>query len=189
MIEFKELRVESGSAAGQHGRSGPAQTSNAADAAAIPAFETTVHAVAASHRPATALACDGVAGRCVNPVDRARTSQRAFEAFALQTFIESMLPDETTKLFGSGSAGKMWKSLLAEKLAAQIADSGQLNLTPATTRGASVSAPAPVAPRPPTSPEIASRWVTDVTPASPTDELRSPQTEPTATTTWTTDIR
>lgn len=48
----------------------------------------------------------------------------------MQVFIGSMLPQETTKLFGTGAAGKMWQAQLAEKLAEQITASGRLKLLP-----------------------------------------------------------
>ena len=46
-----------------------------------------------------------------------------FEAFFLQTFVQSMLPKEAESLFGSGPAGKIWKSMLAEHLANELAKS------------------------------------------------------------------
>jgi flagellar protein FlgJ len=44
-----------------------------------------------------------------------------FEAFLVQTFVESMLPTDAPNVFGSGTAGKIWKSMLAEHLANEIA--------------------------------------------------------------------
>jgi flagellar protein FlgJ len=44
-----------------------------------------------------------------------------FEAFLIQTFVESMLPSDAPNVFGSGVAGKIWKSMLAEHLANEIA--------------------------------------------------------------------
>ena len=44
-----------------------------------------------------------------------------FEAFLVQTFVESMLPTDAPNVFGSGVAGKIWKSMLAEHLANAIA--------------------------------------------------------------------
>ena len=44
-----------------------------------------------------------------------------FEAFLVQTFVESMLPSDAPNVFGSGTAGKIWKSMLAEHLANEIA--------------------------------------------------------------------
>jgi hypothetical protein len=50
------------------------------------------------------------------------------EAFVLQSFIQSMLPQNSQGFFGKGTAGEVWKSMLAEKLGAQIASSGQVGL-------------------------------------------------------------
>lgn len=46
---------------------------------------------------------------------------RKFEAFVLQTFVETMLPKESEEVFGKGTAGGIWKSMLAEQLGNQLA--------------------------------------------------------------------
>lgn len=46
---------------------------------------------------------------------------RKFEAFILQTFVETMLPKQSEEVFGKGTAGGIWKSMLAEQLGAQLA--------------------------------------------------------------------
>ncbi|MBB4377705.1 Rod binding domain-containing protein [Bradyrhizobium sp. CIR48] len=46
---------------------------------------------------------------------------RKFEAFILQTFVETMLPKESEQVFGKGTAGGVWKSMLAEQLGSQLA--------------------------------------------------------------------
>lgn len=46
---------------------------------------------------------------------------RKFEAFILQTFVETMLPKESEEVFGKGTAGGVWKSMLAEQLGGQLA--------------------------------------------------------------------
>ncbi|HLS18739.1 MAG TPA: rod-binding protein [Paracoccaceae bacterium] len=51
-----------------------------------------------------------------------------FEAHLLQTFIESMLPDEGSTLYGAGTAGEIWKSMLAEGMAAELARSGGIGI-------------------------------------------------------------
>ena len=71
----------------------------------------------------------------MSPAAKAAKAQKSFEAFALQTFIGSMLPKENSKMFGTGNAGKMWQSLLAEKLADQITASGRLKLLPQQPSG------------------------------------------------------
>ncbi|WP_102867546.1 rod-binding protein [Pseudovibrio exalbescens] len=50
------------------------------------------------------------------------------EAAVLQTFIKSMLPANMDSVFGSGTAGHMWKGMMAEQLAAQMARSGGIGL-------------------------------------------------------------
>jgi peptidoglycan hydrolase FlgJ len=52
---------------------------------------------------------------------RAPDAYTKFEAFLVQTFVESMLPSDAPNVFGSGVAGKIWKSMLAEHLANEIA--------------------------------------------------------------------
>ncbi|WP_027572772.1 rod-binding protein [Bradyrhizobium sp. WSM1743] len=47
---------------------------------------------------------------------------RKFEAFILQTFVETMLPKESEEVFGKGTAGGVWKSMLAEQLGNQLAN-------------------------------------------------------------------
>ncbi len=51
-----------------------------------------------------------------------------FEALLLQNMIEAMMPDESVAVFGSGTAGKVWKSMLAEKVALEIAETGELGI-------------------------------------------------------------
>ncbi|MEO8321901.1 MAG: rod-binding protein, partial [Bradyrhizobium sp.] len=45
---------------------------------------------------------------------------RKFEAFVLQVFVETMLPQQGD-LFGKGTAGNVWRSMLAEQLGNQLA--------------------------------------------------------------------
>jgi Rod binding domain-containing protein len=53
---------------------------------------------------------------------------RQFESFILQTFIETMLPKNAESVFGKGTAGGIWKSMMAEKLADQISRSGGIGI-------------------------------------------------------------
>ena len=50
------------------------------------------------------------------------------EAYVLQSFIQAMLPANAEHVFGKGAAGDIWKSMMAEKLADQLARSGQIGL-------------------------------------------------------------
>jgi len=107
----------------------------------ISPFETVIRKAAAERAQASPSPeiAPGSEGFKVKSADKAR---RTFEAFALQAFIGSMLPKENAKLFGTGSAGKLWQSLLAEKLADQIASSGRLKLLPDETMPAAPKASA-----------------------------------------------
>jgi hypothetical protein len=62
------------------------------------------------------------------PARRTGDAFAQLEAFVLQTFIQSMLPKNAAHVFGKGTAGEIWKSMLAEKLGAEIAGSGQLGI-------------------------------------------------------------
>ncbi len=61
------------------------------------------------------------------PSDAAR-AYRGFEAMTLATFIESAMPDDSAAVFGSGTAGNVWKSMLAEQIANQMAKAGGIGL-------------------------------------------------------------
>uniref|UniRef100_Q07SF0 Flagellar protein FlgJ N-terminal domain-containing protein n=1 Tax=Rhodopseudomonas palustris (strain BisA53) TaxID=316055 RepID=Q07SF0_RHOP5 len=46
---------------------------------------------------------------------------RKFEAFILQMFVESMLPKDATEVFGKGTSGTVWRSMLAEQISNEMA--------------------------------------------------------------------
>lgn len=70
---------------------------------------------------------------------------RQFESFILQSFIETMLPKNAESVFGSGTAGGVWKSMLAEKLADQISRSGGIGIAQRIAKGPQVMPSPPVA--------------------------------------------
>lgn len=49
------------------------------------------------------------------------SAYRKFEAFVLQMFVESMLPKGATDVFGKGTAGTVWRSMLAEQISNEMA--------------------------------------------------------------------
>jgi peptidoglycan hydrolase FlgJ len=95
------------------------------------AFAATVTKPAeASENPARAPA-SSPAQTAPSAPRQARKPADAFaqlEAFVLQTFIKSMLPKNAQHVFGKGTAGEVWKSMLAEKLGNEIAKSGQIGI-------------------------------------------------------------
>jgi flagellar protein FlgJ len=57
----------------------------------------------------------------------AKTAQQ-FEAQVISTFIEQMMPEASANNFGSGTAGGVWRSMLSEQIANQIAKAGGLGI-------------------------------------------------------------
>lgn len=57
----------------------------------------------------------------------AKTMQQ-FEAQVISTFIEQMLPEASANNYGSGTAGGVWRSMLSEQIANQIAKAGGLGI-------------------------------------------------------------
>jgi peptidoglycan hydrolase FlgJ len=51
-----------------------------------------------------------------------------FESFVLQSFVETMLPAADSGFFGEGTAGTIWRSMLAERIGAEIAASGGVGI-------------------------------------------------------------
>jgi len=60
---------------------------------------------------------------------RTRRVETEFEAMAIGPFINEILPKATSGLFGGGAASDMWRSMLADEIARQIAKSGALGLS------------------------------------------------------------
>jgi peptidoglycan hydrolase FlgJ len=64
----------------------------------------------------------------VSAADPAMAPARQFEAFVLQSFIQSMFPKDANHVFGEGIAGSYWSSMLAEQIAGQMAKSGGIGI-------------------------------------------------------------
>ena len=59
---------------------------------------------------------------------KARQAHQEFEAYILQTFVESMLPKQAENTYGKGNAGSIWKSMLAEQIGAQLSKAGGIGI-------------------------------------------------------------
>ncbi|WP_243374092.1 rod-binding protein [Microvirga solisilvae] len=60
--------------------------------------------------------------------EKAKRTNQEFEAFILQTFVESMLPKNADNTYGKGTAGSIWKSMMAEQIGTQVARSGGIGI-------------------------------------------------------------
>ena len=76
--------------------------------------------------PETAGAFNGAApASSTAPADKA---YQRFEAVVLQTFLQSMMPKDSQAVYGSGLAGDMWKSELAQQVASVMAKHGGIGI-------------------------------------------------------------
>lgn len=53
---------------------------------------------------------------------------REFEAVTLTTFVKALMPKDASAVFGSGSAGEIFRSMLAEEIAAEVAAAGGIGI-------------------------------------------------------------
>jgi peptidoglycan hydrolase FlgJ len=60
--------------------------------------------------------------------DKLGQAKTQFEAMMLSSFVGELLPKDASNVFGQGTAGDMWRSMLAEQVSLQIAKSGKLGL-------------------------------------------------------------
>lgn len=67
-------------------------------------------------------------GSEMNAESQAKKVSQDFEAFILQSFIESMLPKNAENTYGKGNAGSIWKSMMAEQISAQVAKAGGVGI-------------------------------------------------------------
>lgn len=63
--------------------------------------------------------------KLMSPSDKA---MQQFEAQVLKTFVEQMLPEASENNFGQGTAGGVWRSMLADEIAKEIAAKGGLGI-------------------------------------------------------------
>ncbi|WOJ88664.1 rod-binding protein [Methylocapsa polymorpha] len=78
--------------------------------------------------------------RTLAPVDARTKAYKGLEQLVLQSLVETMLPKDAGDVFGHGSAGDIWRSMLADQLAAQIGKSIDLGLFRAGPSGSSLVA-------------------------------------------------
>jgi flagellar protein FlgJ len=121
-----------------------------ASAAAEPeasAWETSI--ARATEAAQAGAASPPVSGAVPGVPRQARSAPDAFgqlEAVVMQTFIQSMLPKNAKHVFGKGLAGDIWRSMLAEKLANEMARSGQVGLAKRLQAGSAAGRVAAIGP-------------------------------------------
>jgi flagellar protein FlgJ len=53
---------------------------------------------------------------------------RKFESMVLQNFVKSMMPAESEELYGKGTAGEMWRGMMADQLGEALAKGGGIGI-------------------------------------------------------------
>jgi hypothetical protein len=72
------------------------------------------------------------------------SAYRKFEAFILQMFVESMLPKDATDVFGKGTPGTVWRSMLAEQISNEMAKGNGIGIAKQLAKSrAAIDAAAP----------------------------------------------
>lgn len=104
-----------------------------ADAAArTPAFERQLLASSDPSALPVSRAMDALEARADSAghkmVDKTEETYRQFEAMILQKFIGSMLPQDSEELYGKGTAGEIWKGMMAEQLGNVLAKGGGIGI-------------------------------------------------------------
>lgn len=63
-----------------------------------------------------------------DPVQGNSEKFQQFEAMVLSSFVQSMMPGKSPTVFGAGTAGEVWKSMLSEKIANEMAKAGGIGV-------------------------------------------------------------
>ena len=92
-------------------------------AAATPAFQ---HQLLASANESS-VSVSAASVRDAVP-DKSLEIYQRFEAMILQNFVGSMLPTDSEQLYGEGTAGEIWKGMMAEQLGAVLAKGGGIGI-------------------------------------------------------------
>lgn len=101
------------------------------NAARTPAFERQLLAsTGISALPASSAVPSSVTdiAQDAHVVDKTAETYQRFEAMILQKFIGSMLPQDSEELYGKGTAGEIWKSMMAEQLGMVLAKGGGIGI-------------------------------------------------------------
>ena len=74
---------------------------------------------------AAATATDGVKAVGAKTVPE---HLRKFETMVLQNFVKSMMPTESEEIYGKGTAGEMWRGMMADQLGEALAKGGGIGI-------------------------------------------------------------
>ena len=64
---------------------------------------------------------------------------RKFETMVLQNFVKSMLPAESEETYGKGTAGEMWRGMMADQLGEALGKGGGIGIAEALAKKSGIS--------------------------------------------------
>lgn len=70
----------------------------------------------------------GALAEAAKPKSESEEAHEQFEAMVLTNFVQSMLPTDAESIFGEGTAGDMWKSMMAKEIATVMAKAGGIGI-------------------------------------------------------------
>lgn len=114
-----------------------AQAGEAAGAAATGSFDAQMRLAAA--RPLVAAA-PPAAAKLDSKLDSKAQVGRGLEELMMRNLLEEALPKDAQSVYGSGSAGSIWRSFFAEHLAHALSQSGRVGLAPKLVANAAANA-------------------------------------------------
>jgi Rod binding domain-containing protein len=65
---------------------------------------------------------------CRQATSKAKEAGQQFEAMYLRQMLEESMPKDSETLFGKGTSGTMWRSMLADSMATTLSKSGTIGL-------------------------------------------------------------
>lgn len=68
---------------------------------------------------------------------------RKFEAMVLQNFVKSMMPTESEEIYGKGTAGEMWRGMMADQLGEALAKGGGIGIAASLAGSSGIGAASP----------------------------------------------
>jgi Rod binding domain-containing protein len=97
----------------------------AADQALWAARQTSLPAISSNAQPASS-ASTVQSGRGQD--GKAKNAGQQFEALYLRQMLEEMMPKDSEALFGEGTAGSVWRSMLADSMATTLSKTGTIGI-------------------------------------------------------------
>lgn len=77
----------------------------------------------------------------IRKAEGSNPTYRKFEAFVLQMFVETMLPKDAEDVYGKGTAGNIWRSMLAEQIGNEMAKGNGVGIAKQLAKSRPTSAP------------------------------------------------